>query len=294
MTTIAQLPFHLQGDLYKTMMDEFDELDNTKKMEECVIPRPIKTDSTLTSLRDLFELIDTCAYLLVDLPMFAYDFVYRNQSVLCKQMEYLEEHSPLYLKYAFFMTLPEYHALKLLANFSLTQNMGIYAIMNGSLELFKYYEHHTTDTLTLSLYNSVFYDQPEIIQYLSKRPLFADIIKQEGALLCSTAAARGNLKTLHYLHETLELEWSSKVISEAIQSSQYECLVYALQQGCPVGTFAISLAIQNESPLFLQALVEIGGITIDYDWVRMNYPNVMRGNLHKIITCGGIPSIRIS
>jgi hypothetical protein len=69
MLTITQLPLHLQGELYKNVLDNFGE------EEETFIGRPIKTDFIFDTHEDIIHMIDTCMFLAVDLPDELFNYV---------------------------------------------------------------------------------------------------------------------------------------------------------------------------------------------------------------------------
>jgi hypothetical protein len=138
MTTIRQLPPHLQGELYQNIIDEYE------REQETPIGRPIKTDFVFETHADILDIIDTCMFLAVDLPDELFHYVASNKEKVFTQMIEYDASEPT--EKSFFVTTAEYHALKLLAVFENSLRFprfsayeaAAYAIENKSIVLLQY------------------------------------------------------------------------------------------------------------------------------------------------------------
>eukprot|EP00029_Vermamoeba_vermiformis_P001454 TRINITY_DN11623_c0_g1_i1.p1 TRINITY_DN11623_c0_g1~~TRINITY_DN11623_c0_g1_i1.p1 ORF type:complete len:186 (+),score=19.41 TRINITY_DN11623_c0_g1_i1:57-560(+) len=74
---------------------------------------------------------------------------------------------------------------------------------------------------------------------------------------CVMAAASGSLACLKYAHEN-GCEWDAKVCTTAATWNHLECLKYAHEHGCPWGEETTRSAWKSKSNLCLQYAVENG------------------------------------
>ena len=274
MLTVNQLPTHLHGELYQNVIEHFTN-------EETIIDRPIKTDFIFETHHDILEMIDTCLFLAVELPVELFHHVSLNNTFVLKQMREYEAnvHSGI-IQESFFVTTPEYRALKLLAEFDIIFNDALlytpfnlagYAIENGSIELLEYIIRDMDFDPSI-IYFAVVSGHIPSIDYLIKQPsiknaLFAQQKKPTfygsnmgigntyAHELCSDAT---QVSVLKYLRETLQFPWDRRVVENAIRKRNHECLKYALENGCPIYMDAsVCAALQHNTIDAFRLLVEI-------------------------------------
>lgn len=274
MLTVNQLPTHLHGELYHNVIEDFSN-------EETVIHRPIKTDFIFETHDDILAMIDTCLFLAVELPVEIFHHVSLNNKVVLKQMREYEAnvHSGI-IQESFFVTTPEYRALKLLAEFDVIFNDALlytpfnlagYAIENGSIELLEYIIKDMDFDPSIIHFAVVCGHIPSI-DYLIKQPsiknmLFAPqkkltfdgrdmgIGNTYAHQLCSDAT---QVSVLKYLRETLQFPWDRRVVEKAIRKRNHECLKYALENGCPMFIDScVYSALQHNTIDAFRLLVEI-------------------------------------
>ena len=256
MLTVNQLPIHLQGELYRNVLDNFSE------EEEIFVGRPIKTDFIFETHADIIEMIDTCMFLAVDLPTELFHHVAQNTTVLTQIRQYEAEVNSGLIQESFFMTTAEYHALKVLAEFdtSMDYNISEHAIKNESIILLQYIVKNMEFDPHI-IHFAVECGHIPIIAYLVEVPSIILFLEQKNTL-CKEAT---KLPVLKYLRETLQFPWDKDVVLNAIQyHKHHDCLQYALENGCPVhveGFYrpAPRLALRNPKTDALRLLVELRG-----------------------------------
>jgi hypothetical protein len=267
MLTVTQLPLHLQGELYKNILDEYGE------DEETFIGRPIKTDFIFDTHEDILHMIDTCMFLAVDLPDELFNYVALNKSVFYQMREYeLDVHRGT-IEESFFVTTAEYRALKVLAEFetsirfAVPYNLAAYAIENNSLVLLQYigkrYAEHLDPYI---IHFAVEFGNIQCIDYLVEHPKIKPLIfkitnhvsgKTLAQQLCGEAHT---LPVLKHLHETLRFPWDENVIKRALSNKCNECLQYALANGCQISLeSATGMALRHPTIDAFRILVEVAG-----------------------------------
>ena len=267
MLTVNQLPLHLQGELYKNVLDNFGEEEDT------FIRRAIKTDFIFETHDDILNMIDTCMFLAVDLPDELFHYVALNKSVLYQMREYELDVNSGTIEQSFFVTTAEYHALKVLAEFetsirfAVPYNLAAHAIENNSLVLLQYIGKRYTEHLDpYIIHFAVEFGNIQCIDYLVEHPKIKPLIfkitnnvsgKTLAHQLCGEAHT---LSVLKHLHETLRFPWNENVIKRALSNKCNECLQYALENGCPIPfESAAGMAIRHATIDAFRLLVEVGG-----------------------------------
>jgi len=272
MLTINQLPTHLHGEIYNHVIENFSE-------EETPIGRPIKTDFIFDTHDDILKMIDTCLFLAVDLPAEIFRHVALNNVVLTQMREYEAAVKCGIIQQSFFVTTAEYYALKVLAEFETSirlaiytpirftlytpYNLAIHAIENRSVELLQYVIKNM-DVDPSIIHSAVECGHIPSIAYLVQLPSIKNmLIKQTkynhltpAHKLCSEAI---KLPVLKYLRETLRFPWDERVIENAICDNRYDCLKYALENGCPISLeIAFGMALRHSTTDAMRLLIEIG------------------------------------
>lgn len=262
MLTINQLPPHLQGELYKNILDEYG-LD-----EETFIGRPIKTDFNFDTHSDILDMVDTCMFLAVDLPTELFQYVEQNKTKIYTQiLQYKYDVCNGAIEQSFFVTTAEYHALKALAEFETSirfprysaYELAAHAVENNSLVLLEYvcntYAEHLDQCI---IQFAVSRGHIPIIEYLLERPFIKHTLTTRVLhQLCSDAP---NLTVLKYLRETLRFPWDERLIEKLVYNQQNDCLRYALENGCPLFlTSVVYMSLRHSTVDALRILVELAG-----------------------------------
>jgi hypothetical protein len=170
---ITNVPSHLQGELYRTLITEFAE-DDTERVITGNI-RPLKLDLNVTCLGDVIQLLDTCMFFGVPFHYKIFEFVEASPDYCLREMTLFEkrvrgEETPtinapthryfipnsVSTEYAYMIDTEEYRALKLLATFKLTNNWSAgdfleHIIQNGSLVLVEYYAPRYSDMYSIRI-----------------------------------------------------------------------------------------------------------------------------------------------
>ena len=288
---ITNVPTHLQGELYNTLMTEFAEDDT-----ECVITgniRPLKLDLEVKSLVDVIQLIDTCMFFGVPLHCKIFEFVKAYSDYCLREMKRFEKSvdsndttiepiSTIYFRensvptaYAYIIETEEYRALKLLANYTHIWTWSIkgfleYAIKHGSLVLVEHYAPKYSHQFPYSpLKWAAEYGQIPIMAFLVHCPWvkvhkkYVDKTQTFAQELCSIAASKNQLSMLKYLRETLKFDWNMYTVQYSICDDRLDILKYALENGCPIPEYGINMAIGIRSIEGLRMLVDIRQVSLD-------------------------------
>ena len=284
MTTIhlTDIPVHLQGELFRNLTTEFTEDETPLNQREIIGNiRPLKTDLNIKGLFDVIQMIDTCMFFAVPLHWKIFDFVEGSPDYILGQMidyeKKLENPSTitplLLLAYEFIVETEEYRALKLLATYKRTWSWSVqgfleYAIKNGSLVLVEYYApKYCVQCSVLPLKWAAENGQIPIMAFLVRCPwvkLHYEYGDQTLAQqLCSDAVAGNQFPMLKYLHETLGFPWDKYVVQFSFCEERLHILQYALENGCPLPTYGMSMAIGMKTTEALRMLVDIAKVPLD-------------------------------
>jgi hypothetical protein len=259
MLTINQLPLHLQGELYKHILDEYGLKEDT------FIGRPIKTDFNFDTHSDILEMIDTCMFLAVDLPTELFQYVEQNKTKILTQM--LEYDDSEATEKSFFVTTAEYRALKVLAEFETsvrfprysTYELAAHAIEHNSLVLLQYVCNRYTEHLDQCVIQfAISRGDIPIIEYLLELPFIKQMLSTRVLYqLCSDAP---NLTVLKYFRETLRFPWDERLIEKLIYNKDIDSLRYALENGCPLFVNMVAYrSLRHSTVDALRVLVELAG-----------------------------------
>jgi len=280
MLTINQLPPHLQGELYKHILDEYGV------EEETPIGRHIKTDFNFETHSDILEMVDTCMFLAVDLPTELFQYVEQNKTKMLTQMLEYDASEPT--EKSFFVTTAEYHALKVLAEFETsvrfprysTYELAAHAIEHNSLVLLQYVCNRYTEHLDQCIIQfAVSRGHIPIIDYLLELPFIKQMLSIRVLYqLCSDAP---NLTVLKYFRETLRFPWDERLIEKLIYNKDIDSLRYALENGCPLFVNMVAYrSLRHSTVDALRLLVELAGYKpTDEDMLYV----ASRGSLDHII-----------
>jgi len=275
---VTDIPIHLQGELYNQLTTEFAEDDCPMNQRNIRHFRALKTDLNIRGLKDIIQIMDACMFFAVPLHWKVFDFVDAYPDLIHREMcEYekiLESPdkntSKIGIEYGFFVTTEEYRALKILATFKRTwtwsdQGFLEYAIKQGSLVLIEYYAgRYCTKCKHIPLKWAIQYNQLPILAFLIKQPwvklhskMYSTSEETFAEHLCSETAVYNNLTILKYLRETLQFPWNKYVVQNSLCQDRLDVLRYALENGCPIPQYAMSMVIGMKSIDALRMFVEI-------------------------------------
>jgi hypothetical protein len=278
MTTLqlTNIPPHLQGELFKILTTEFTEEDTPLNQRNIWHFRSLKTDLKIRCLRDILQMMDTCMFFAAPLHRKIFEFVEGSPEYIIQEMREFESGSES-SEYGFFVTTEEYRALKLLATYKRTWTWSVqgfleYAIKNGSLVLIEHYTaRYRSVCAVLPLKWAVEYGKIPIMAFLVKQPWISvhnHFIHTEQTLaqqLCSDAVGYDQLPMLKYLHETLQFPWDQYVVQFSLCEERLHILKYALENGCPIPSYGLNMALGMDSIEGLRMLVEMRNIPLEDD-----------------------------
>lgn len=288
MLAISEFPEWMKGDLYNTLMDAGDE--TTVLLDEIqFIEKKIKSDLTINCLSDIFEIIDTCHYVGVDLPYEVLEYTLQNHKKIAEEMENLtliERQS-----YEYFMTTREYLAVDLCVNF-IKENPNKedvfmyeignshsrfyyiikfirYSIQYNSLLLVSYLEYRyftnwyhskiCKDVKIHILLTTAEHGHVEIMKYWSQKEWFESVTKKrenQGEIMMY-AASYGNLPMLKYLRETLGFHFDQRIFEMTLKHNHFECLRYMIKNKFYISSSILRKAIIYKYPFeIVRFLVE--------------------------------------
>jgi len=273
MTTVSQLPIWLSGDL-----SEF--LYENEANASIAFPKKIKITLEFAGLRDILEMIDTCAYLGVNrIPFETYGYALCGVS-LAEEVREFESNMTL-REYSHFIHTPEYAAIALcvknqsncretlleeavhIGDILITEyciehlklldtRFFIYAILPGNLEIIKY------------MLSQKPWNQPNKISYLKTNECF-----------CNLAAEVGAIDILAFFREKLELPWTESTVEYAVRKNKYATVKYAVENGCPFEETAVDYAVMIGSMEILQLLVLNSKKPVDSPYL-LNYAGELK------------------
>jgi len=121
MLAISNFPDWMKGELYNNMNLI---CDGDGDYENPIIEKQLKTDLTIHNLTDILKIIDTCHYIGVELPFEVLDYVLENNTNLLEEIENMEtDNKPT--PYDYFLTTPEFTAVRLIIYFTSTYAQSI-------------------------------------------------------------------------------------------------------------------------------------------------------------------------
>jgi len=287
---LNNIPAHLQGELYQTLTTEFTD-DDTPLSQRIIIGniRPLKLDIKCRGLKDIIQLIDTCMFFAAPLHWKIFEFVEEYSENIIREMREFEKMienpqkeitSTVPISYNYIVETEEYRALKLLATYKRTWTWSVcrfleYAIKNGSLVLIEHYAgKYSASCCVLPLKWAAEYGQIPILSFLVQQPWIKPILQSNNynyrwseqniaQELCSHATAKNQLPVLKYLRETLGFDWDKYVVQFSICQDRLHILKYALENGCLIPEYGMTMAIGMESTEALRMLVDIGKMPLD-------------------------------
>jgi len=286
---VSELPTWLRGEMYANFTENYGE---------CQIIRPVKTDLSFHSLRDVMQIIDTCLYTGVDkMPREVFDFVCEHRANILEEMNLLENNiGELALQYYEFTKTDEYKALRICSECPYTRFSDyIYsALKNDNIPLLQYCtEEEDSYRVYYYLLICIKNNRLRCFKYLlAKNPEFLPYIQQNKSY-CWEAAANGSLEMLSYLHE-IGVIWNQSVYTIACFYFHYDCAIYALKNGCPLPEKACYFAINENSLELLKLLVEVRKMCIKNADI-FNYA-LSKGNMaiiHYLYSAGSLQNERI-
>lgn len=86
---------------------------------------------------------------------------------------------------------------------------------------------------------------------------------------CTLAASEGSTACLKYLHEVAGCALTNEVCTIAVRAGHFECLVYAMEHGCPVSSQELAFAALDGKLAFLRYMHE-HGVAFDNDFVTVS------------------------
>jgi len=210
------------------------------------------------------------------MPWEVFDFTYGKPGFYLDMEKYeenIESRIPTGLEqYARFIDTPEYRALKLCSEFNITRYSKIpsgfivFAIKCDSLLLIRYYEQKCLylfpQDIMIAL-EAVRYGRIEIMEYFSKSGWLQTCMSQRINMkrihmFCEYAAMSGEIAMLRFLREKLKCDWNASTVEIAIIKNKYDCLVYAVKNGCPIPEGALNKAIVFDAVEIVKFLIEYG------------------------------------
>lgn len=297
MLAISEFSEWMKGDLYNTMMDIGDE--TTILLDEIqFIEKNLKTDLTINCLSDIFDIIDTCHYVGVDLPYEVLDYTIQNHKKISEEMENLtciQRQS-----YEYFMTTREYLAVDLCVKFMKEnpnkENVFLYeigsshsrfyyiikfirySIQYNSLLLVRYLEYRyfnnwcnskiCKDVKIHILLTTAEHGHVEIMKHWSQKEWFESVTENhenQGEIIMY-AASYGNLPMLKYLCETLGFHCDQRTFEITLQQNHLESLrymIYTIKNKFYISPSILRKAILYRYPFeIVRFLVEEVGIPL--------------------------------
>jgi hypothetical protein len=121
MLAIQNFPNWMKGDFYNTVMEMMTENPMYEMNEMPEIKKKLKTDLIINTIHDIFDVIDTCHYIGVEVPNEVYNYALENYSNLSKEIENITKQE--YHSYEYFMTTPEYIAINLCVKYMIKHPM---------------------------------------------------------------------------------------------------------------------------------------------------------------------------
>ena len=279
MLTIYNFPDWMKGELYRTTMEIMEDLD-----EDPVIEKKLKTDLQINGITDIFELIDTCGYVGVELPFEVLDYAFNNCEKLADEIKNITNNENN--AYEYYMTTNEYIAVSLIVEYMTEiieytfqdyiptshyyyyKKFVDYAIINHSLLLVRFLDWKLKlDRCHLSiLITTAQYGEIEIMKYWSQKEWFQKKIEdqQNQGEICVYAVSHEQIAMLKYLRETLHFEWDSRVFESALQAQNIECIRYLISNKFPVSNTIMRRAICCRYDVeCIRILVEEVGVSIN-------------------------------
>ena len=71
--------------------------------------------------------------------------------------------------------------------------------------------------------------------------------------LCAISALAGNIECLKYFH-TIGYEWDENTCKNAVKNNHLECLIYAYENGCPIGNYTDYFGYNNNCSEYIKRL----------------------------------------
>ena len=261
MLSVTQLPLHLQGEFYNNIIG-----NSYSQEEEVLIPHPIKPDLAFDTHDDIINMINTCGYCAVDLPNDLFRHMEKNsETFLSQSAEYQANVASKKIEESFFVTTHEYRALKLLAEFQLTNmkyrkyyHLAAHAIKNDSVVLLQYIVRcHVEQWDPFILRTAIEHGNIMCIDYLVKYYRQHTMLECVQLTMCDKA---NTLTVLKYLRETWGFQWDKRVIKQALYDNCIERFEYALKNGCPIDLEnAVTISLRHPKIDAFRLLVELAG-----------------------------------
>lgn len=267
MLAISNFPDWMKGELYNNMNLICDG-EGEGDCENPIIEKQLKTDLTINNLTDILKIIDTCHYIGVELPFEVIDYAIENHTNLLEEIENMEtDNKPT--PYDYFLTTPEFTAVRLSLNFISYTSPHIdndilyekymkefmkYAIMQNSLLLvrflYKKYENifyngtprdYSMRMLIITAENGYV----EIMKFWREQKWFCSLtssVSRQEELIMYTLSFNEK-QMLKYLRETLGFQWDNTTFNMALQRSNMDCIRYLMEQKCPIPRTILRKAI---------------------------------------------------
>jgi hypothetical protein len=281
MLTIFNFPNWMKGELYATTMEIMENMD-----EAPVIEKKLKTDLHINNIIDIFDLIDTCGYVGVELPFEVLDYAFNNYEKVSDEIYTITniENNP----YDYYMTTNEYIAIYLCVNYMTEiiddecafrdfmptsyyyyyKKFVDYAIMNHSLLLVRFLDWklklhrcHLSILITTAQYGEI-----EIMKYWRQKEWFNKTVEdqQNQGELCVYAVSHGQIEMLKYLRETCKFEWDNRSFESALHAHDIKCIRYLISNKFPVSSTIMRRAIRCRYDVeCIRILVEEVGVSIN-------------------------------
>ncbi len=153
---------------------------------------------------------------------------------------------------AYFIKLGSISCLEYLKslNFFFTIDLAIIAASNNQLEALKFLRNNGCRLNQQVVVEAARIGNLEMLKYcLENISNKIDMKTNQGLSLCYVAATAGHVHVLKYLHEN-GYPWDDNIPHMASNCNRFECLKYAVEEGCPVNNI---IARSLEAVKFLKA-----------------------------------------
>ena len=224
---LSEIPSWAHGEIYNFLKENQREND-----KDIIFEKKLFFDLNVKSLRDVLNIIDTCAYFGTEkIPTEIYNFAIANKQLLSEmnkdfisKEDYIirEEYKSIFLctlLHESTRVLPNYHKAELINS----------AIRNNNMALIKYVvEDLEYCDVIQAIDRAVIYDNIEMIKYILKKyPDMIDEIRNIKSL-CTFSIEKQNVKLLKFLVETVGVYLEDYILNIAIIHDK-DCAEYILR-----------------------------------------------------------------